>query len=109
MYVECTDQTPLGVSYGQRRDAVHLHQVHCLRSESPGSDGLTLRGHHGAHGRVVHVDPLVKGSPEVAVGKYPENEIVGVHYHRHAKSLTRHLDQTRTELLVCRDTRKSYA
>src|SRR6202011_1108995 len=106
MYVECPDQAPLRVSYGERRDAVHFHEVHRFGSESPGSDGLAVRGHHGAHGCVVDVDLLVKGTPEVAIGKYAENEIIGIHYHRHPKPFTRHLDQTGTELLVCRDARK---
>ena len=30
VYVECPYQPPLGVSYWQRRDAVHFHDVHCF-------------------------------------------------------------------------------
>src|SRR5579862_4095346 len=85
---------------------MHFHEVHRFCSESSRSDGLTLWGHHFAHRRVVHVDLLVKGTPEVAIGKYAEDQVIGVHYHCHAESLAGHLDQTRTELLVCRDARK---
>ena len=88
MYVQCADEPPLRVSDGQGRDAVRFHDVHSFGGEGSRPNGLAVRSHYGSHGRVMHVDLLIKSAPQVAVGKHAENTVIQIHDDRHAQSLT---------------------